>query len=293
MATLGITGITGLNTDRFRVVLQPEAAPAGVHGNAVDPKHTQTGETAEPYPWIEFLGPHGPYGPAESDLLSELPESRTLPAGEIVQDPSGDQTPYYTHGGPNIPGLLFNRETGPNHLPDGASSYLEKSRLAHGVRTNAGEKGRQSSNPENDPWTSFYEPIQGEDLLTNDRVRDGQVGPSAFGYGVNDHMSNDFPKVNSYGFNTAHRMRRYSTNVVPGNWMWLNPGGRPLHKTMPHSAYPPTGDGPFSGQDATYGYGIEGAILMDSATEYVAPPQPKVVPAVQAYDDVSPVVELW
>lgn len=291
MATLGITGIQGLNQERFRVVIQPEAPPAGVHGGSVDPKHGHTGEVAEPYPWIEFLGPHGPYGPGEDQMLSELPEDRTLRAGDIRQDPSGDQTPYYSHAGPNIPGIMLNHETGPSHLPDGVSDYLRKSALAHGTRTNAAEKGRASSNPENDPWLRFWEPVQGEDILP---PVPGQVSVAAGGFGTHDRTSNTYHKVNSYQLNTSHRMRRYSTNVVPGNWMWMNPGGRPLHKTLAGPAQVPVGEGPFSGQDQGYGYGPEGAILMDPATSYVTPPLPYTTPpALQGSGESAPVIELW
>src|SRR5215469_5299135 len=127
---LALQPISGLSY--ARVVIQPEAGPAGVHGNPANQKHGNVGEIAEPYPWIEFLGPHGPYGPGDDELLSEGPENRTLPAGAFIQDPFSDQTPYYTHAGPITKGMPA-KDRGPN----GTADYLQQSYEAHSVNTGA------------------------------------------------------------------------------------------------------------------------------------------------------------
>jgi len=283
MPGLALQPISGLAYGRH--IIQPEADPHSMHGGPVDPKHGQIGETAEPYPWIEFIGPHGPYGPAEDALLSDEPESRTLPAGNMSQDPSGDATPYRTHGGPHITGFRMDRG------PDGNAGVLAQSYAAHSVDTGAADKGRASSNPANDPWTMFWNPVQGDDLVPE---LPKATGPSVFGFGNNDRTSNPFHKSNSFQLNTAHRMRRYSRNLVPGNWMWLAPAGRPMNKTLAGPARPATGEGPFYGQDITETYGYEGAILMQPATSYQTPPLPYTTPPASAGDTVSsPVIELW
>ena len=274
--------ITGL--PRFRAVVNPESPPERVHGGPSNPLHGHFGEQAQPYPWEEFAGPHGPYGPAEIELLSELPESRTLAAGTMVQDPSGDYTPYRTHAGPNIRGLEMDRG------PEGNARVLQQSAIAHAVKTNAGAKGIASSNPLQDHWQGFYNPVEGEDLVTGAGT---QVGFQANGFGVADHTSNPGHKSNPYGLNTSHRMRRFAVGSIPGNYMWMRPGGRPMVKTLAGPARPATGEGPFHGQDMTRDYGIQGVILMDPATEYQAPPQAYVTPPVTQVAESAPVIELW
>lgn len=277
----GPTPVTGL--PRFIAHIQPEAPPEKVHGGPADPLHGHFGEQAQPYPWEEFAGPHGPYGPAENELLSDLPESQTFAAGTVGQDPTGDLTPYHTHAGPNIRGMEMDRG------PEGNARVLQMSALAHGVKTGASRKAFASSNPLEDHWTGFYNPVEGETILN---PGNGQVGFQANGFGVNDRTSNPFRKINPFGLNTAHRMRRYATGSIPGNYMWMRPGGRPMVKTVAGPARPATGEGPFYGQDMTRDYGVQGAILMDPATEYQAPPQPYVTPTTQGIES-APAIELW
>lgn len=283
---LALQPISGLTYERR--VIQPEAPPAGIHGGPADPKHGQPGETAEPYPWIEFLGPHGPYGPGDDELLSEGPEQRTLPAGLGNQNPFGDQTPYGPglHAGPITKGMPA-KDRG----PEGTAAHLQQSFEAHSVNTGSQLPARASSNPLQDRWEFFWNAVQGEDLLP---PVPGQVSAQAAGIGANDRTSNAYHKANQYGLNMSHRLRRYAYGPIPGNTMWMQPGGRVLHKTLAGPSRPPIGEGPFSGQDMTQAYGIQGAILQDPATEYVSPPQPYVVPAAQqGYDESAPPIELW
>jgi len=87
-------------------------------------------------------------------------------------------------------------------------------------------------------------------------------------------------------------MRRFATGSIPGNYMWLKPGGRPLYKTMAGPARPAVGENsPFAGQDPTLAFGTLGGILTDLPAEYEAPPQPALA---QAMPDVSvPEIGLW
>jgi hypothetical protein len=273
--------ITGMS--RFVATIGPEAPPEKMHGGPVKKAHSSPGEQAQPYPWEEFAGPHGPYGPAENELLSDLPESQTFAAGTVNQDPSGDLTPYRTHAGPNIRGMEMDRG------PDGNARVLIQSAIAHGVKTGAARKGIQSSNPLEDQWTGFYNSVPGDDQLP---AVPGQVGNQAAGFGVNDHTSNAYAKRNTFGLHASHRYRRYATGSIPGNYMWMRPGGRMMSKTVAGPARPAIGEGPFYGQDMTRDYGIQGVILMDPSTEYVAPPQPYVTPATQSMDN-APVIELF
>jgi hypothetical protein len=263
--------------------MRPEAPPATMHGGPVKPRHSAPGEQTRPYPWEEFAGPHGPYGPAEDSLLSDLPESETLAAGNLGQDWASDRTPYYTHAGPNITGMEMDRG------PEGSARVRIQSAEAHAVDTNADKKAIQSSDPLQDHWTGFYTSIPGDDILP---MVPGAVSGQAGGFGSNDHRNNVYAKVNPYGLANSHRMRRYAYGSIPGNYMWMRPAGRPLAKTLPGPARPAVGEGPFYGQDPGETFGIEGAILLDPATEYVSPAQPYTVPQVQTAESAPP-LELW
>jgi hypothetical protein len=218
-------------------------------------------------------------------MLSDLPESRTLAAGTLSEDPGADLTPYGPglHGGPHITGYRMDRG------PEGNSQVLRQSYAAHSVKTNAGAKARQAADPLQDSWEGFFSVVPGDDLVAE---TPRQFGYQANGFGVNDRTSNPMAKVNSFGLNMAHRMRRFATGSIPGNYMWMKPGGRPMVKTLAGPARPASGIGPFQGQDTTQSFGLQGAVLMDPATEYVAPPQVNVVPAVQQYSPPD-AIELW
>lgn len=278
---LGVIGLGG--SQAYRLVMNPEAPPDVMHGGPVKQRHSDPGEQTHPYPWEEFAGPHGPYGPAEIGLLSDSPESRTFPAGTIEQDPTGDRTPYDTHGGPTIRGV----ETSPD--PENNARVLIQSYEAHGVRTGAADKARASSNPLEDQWDGFYSVVPGEDILPN---VPGPVSGQAGGFGSNDHTNNTYAKRNQFGIHASHRLRRYARGSIPGNYLWMRPGGRPMVKTLPGPARPAVGEGPFYGQDPTEAYGVEGAILLRPATEYVSPPTVYVTPGVQQATD-APAIDLW
>lgn len=277
----GLQPVTGL--PRFRAVIQPEAPPESVHGGPSNPLHGHFGEQATPYPWEEFAGPHGPYGPAEDELLSDLPESRTFAAGTLDQDPYSDRTPYRTHAAPHITGVEFDRG------PEGNARVLRQSAEVHAVKTNAAAMGFASSNPLQDHWNGFFNLVEGEDMVS---PGSNQVAFQANGFGANDRTSNPFHKSNPYGLNSSHRMRRYATGSIPGNYMWMRPGGRPMVKTLAGPARPAVGEGPFYGQDIGRSFDTHGVALTDPATEYQAPPQPYVTPTTQGTES-APVIELW
>jgi hypothetical protein len=173
--------------------------------------------------------------------------------------------------------------------PEGNARVLRQSAEAHAVNTNASAEAYASSNPLQDHWTGFWNTVLGEDIVAEGS---NQVAFQANGFGVNDRTSNPFRKINPYGLNSSHRMRRYAVGSIPGNYQWMRPGGRPMVKTLAGPARPATGEGPFYGQDIGRDYGIQGAVLMDPATEYQAPPQPYVTPTTQGMES-APVIELW
>jgi hypothetical protein len=282
----GLTGLQGLAQLQGFVNPDPEATAEEIHGGTADPKHGAWGEEAEPYPWVAYGGAwgedtYGPQGP-DDGLVGESPEARTLAAGNQSQDPTGDATPY-THAGPFPRG----RETSVG--PDATSRQLEQSRILHSIDTGAADAHTYMPTmvPKNDDWVGFYNPETGESMLVPipDQLK-GAVG----GWGQRD-VTQSFARQNGYNFNTAHRHRRYANGVVPGNSLWMTPRGRPMIRSLPGPARPPVGvNSPFAGQDIGQAFGIQGAILMDPATEYVAPPTPYVAPATQS-DDTMPEVD--
>jgi hypothetical protein len=173
--------------------------------------------------------------------------------------------------------------------PDGNADVLYQSYQAHGTDTGAQRKAIAAADPLQDHWERFYESVPGDDILP---PVPGAVSGQAGGFGSNDHRNNAYAKVNPYGLANSHRMRRYATGSIPGNYQWMKPGGRPLSKTMAGPARPATGMGPFQGDDIGQSFGLQGAVLLDPATEYVAPPQVNVVPATQQYAVPDP-IELW
>lgn len=268
----------------------PQAPPWEVQGGPADPAHALPGEVATPYPWQAYggamgLGSHGPYG-IENELLGAVPP--IFAAGQIEDDPQGDQTPYATHAAPWPKGLQQGELQGVG--PGPTADKLVQSAEIHSADTNASANWThdQSMFALQDQWTGFYNPVQGEDLVTGAGT---QVGQAVGGFGVNDHTSNPFHKANEYELNTSHRHRRFATGSVPGNYLWMRPGGRMMIKSLPGPARPPIGaDSPFAGDDAFAPYEITGAILQNPATEYVPPATPYVQPATQSFAEPVPVI---
>lgn len=270
------------------VKAEPEASAQIIHGSPVNPAHGSVGEVASPYPWEAYGGswghPTGPLG-AENELLSDLPESQTFQAGQLYQDPSGDQTPFRTHAGVVTRGFYNTTD------PVQSAEFRQQAAEAHAVDTGADRKARQSQNPLQDNWTGFYNVVPGEDMVPQ---IPGQVSAQANGFGSNDHTGNAYAKRNQFGYDSSHRHRRFAVNSVPGNYMWMRPGSRPMIKTLPGPARPAVGIGPFEGDNVGLAFGVDGAILQNPATEYVSPPQPYVAPATQAMsDESSPLIPLW
>jgi len=281
----GVTGIAGYTKGN------PFADAAELQGSPVNPAHAQIGEQSEPYPWEAYGGaqgpPMGPFG-IENELLSETPAS--IPAGNIHQDPEGDYTPYYgSHAAPFPKGYMRGKlsSVGPDSTSDKLEQNLEIQEAASGINAGASRNYSESLLAKQDTWVGFFNEVPGEDMLA---IVPSQVSVANSGWGVNDHRSNSFAKVNEFGYEDSHRHRRYATGKIPGNSLWLRARGRPMVKTMPHPAILPVGtNSPFAGQDITETYGIDGAILQDDATAYVPPPTPYVAPAYQQTSDVPDV----
>jgi hypothetical protein len=128
-----------------------------------------------------------------------------------------------------------------------------------------------------DNWTGFYNPVPGEDMVP---AVPASIGTVAFGQNVNDHVSNPFAKKNQYGFNTSHRHRRYAGGSIPGNTLWLRARSRPMVRSFTGQYNFPL-SGAFAGDNPGASFGIDGAILTSTPTEYAPPAQPYLGPVMQ------------
>lgn len=265
------------------------ATPEERSGGTADPFHGQVGETAKPYSWQSLQTPggtHGPYGP-ENQLLDD--EFWFMePAGYPEQDPDFDyNSPSLTRSH----GSVRNRTiSGP--LP---SQYDAINLETAQMDNKASDKNTSNSMMNNslgyvqqDNWNEIWFVDDGSEDLPQ-QVK--QFSHSAFGYGTNDYTTNLSRKINLFGYGAKHMHRRYAQSSIPGNYMWLRPGGRILFKTIPGTARLPIGgnspfgsvDQPGNEKDIGFPFDPYGAVLQNTPTEYVPPPAPNVAPVVPAY----------
>lgn len=285
----GLTALTAIAGYQTSINEDAQATPEERSGGTVDPKHGHWDPNANRVAYESQLvqaGGHGPYGP-ESQLLDD-DEWHYFPAGNEMQDPYMDRTPS-RRAGPWPKGIA---SPVPGENPDDIANQLRQSMAIHAIKTNAAKRSGYSplGDINNDTWGGFYEVDPGH---TDQQPIGRQAMSSGYAYGTRDR-EHSFARQNEYGFDSAHKMRRYATGSVPGNYMYLEPGGRPLSKSLAGPARPAIGpDSPFGGQDLGQSFSIDGAILQTIPSEYVAPPQPELAPAVIAASYGDAVVEWY
>lgn len=281
MAAKSLTGLTGLAGYQVQIDVNSQATPEERMGGVVDAAHSQY--LAQPdIPRGSRIGtPIGPHGP-ENQLLGDdmwFLESGGMPS----EDPNFDYTPR-THGGPWPKGIA----SGPNLgdvSPDAVASRLRQSYELHSDGMNADERSNKvRGEAKNDQWTTVDQIRPGNSDLEPGLPKQQQS--SGFGWGWRDR-SLSMARQNGYGFDSAHQWRRIGAGSIPGNYLWMRPGGRPMVKGMAGPARPAIGpDSPFAGQDLGQSFSADGAVLQNVPTEYVAPPQPRLaaVPSVDSND---------
>lgn len=285
----GVTGLTGFT------ISDPEASPEQVHGGPANPAHGVPGEQAQPYSWESqltgFTGSHGPYGLQTPYIGTEhIP---VLPAGTLSQDPMGDRTPSVGQVGGSHGAPITRPMSGPlNSQYDAINQQLMESADAHASDLGASEIMQRShigQDFQQDNWVEDYAVNPGSSL------QDTNVPPQLRGgmmFGTRSREQSFAPQ-NGYGFDSAHLHRRAAQSPIPGNTMWMRPGSRPLVKSIPGTSRPPIGqDSPFYGDDTMANFGIQGAVLTSTPSEYVAPPQPNLgSPIVDS--GPAPEIVLW
>jgi len=280
----GLTGLAGLQT---LYVDTPEATPEERSGYSASPKHGTRGETATPYSWESQQTPAGTHSiePID-DLLDEDSAGYgtygVLDAGVLAQDPTAETTPW-THAAPWPKDPIGDQST----RPDNVARQLIQNMAIHAMKV-GGKRNQYSPTMDavQDQWTEIWDIEPGSVDLVNVPAQ-MKSGMAPGGRGHTDRTQSN-AKQNAYGFDSSHRHRRFATGSVPGNYMWMRPGGRAMVKSLAGPARPPVGPGSqFEGQDLGLAFGIDGAILQSNPTEYTAPPEPYVGPATAASTDES------
>lgn len=280
-----LTGLSGLANLQTQIDENAQATPEQRMGGTADPSHAKY--LAEDYirRGAQLGEPRGPYGP-DNQLLSD--ESWFWESGgEPSQDPTMDYTPSH-RAGPWPKGILSGPVGSPG--PDDQGPKLAQLSELHGINTNAQAKAQSGGTAAlNDDWETVDQLNPGESLL---EPISKQAMSAGFGWGTRDRTQS-MAAQNAYGFDSAHMWRRYATGGIPGNNYWMRPGGRPLVKSLPGPARPAIGpDSPFAGQDLGVTFDINGAILQNVPSEYVAPPTPSLA-AAPGYDENSSYVEWY
>jgi hypothetical protein len=138
-------------------------------------------------------------------------------------------------------------------------------------------------------WVAYQYDSPGMSILARGLPR--QLMGSVGGIGSTDRI-HGMARQNEHGFDSAHVYDRRSQQGVPGNFMWLRPGGRP----MVIEAHGQTNT--FDGQDSPFaGAGLQrqtrtvrGGALMNTPSAYVPPPDPYMAAPLS---DAGPVWSSW
>lgn len=281
-ALTGLSGIAGINAIEEQT---PEATPEERMGGPADPYHGHWGEQAAPYPWqssIAMSGSHGPYGP-ENQLLGDEMDFMEI-GGMPGQDPSFDY---------NVPNLTRSHASVHN-ITSGGPVPSQSEAINHQLSqmgNHASDMGTsrrmgydETLFAQQDNWQEIWNVTPGSDDVT---LAPMQTAIASGGWGTNDHTSNPQAKRNQFGLGSGHMHRRFATGSIPGNYMWMRPGGRMLFKTLPGPARPAIGaNSPFEGDNLGSAFAYDnGAILQTVPTEYIPPPSPNVAPVTPVYDN--------
>lgn len=282
-----LVGLTAIAGYQVQIDDQSQATPEQRLGNSADPRHAIVGEQAKPYSWESKAmqaGSHGPYGP-ENQMVSG-DDWLYFPSGTVDDDPTFDRTPA-RRAAPFPKGV--NSGPIPGATPDDIAEQLQQSYAIHGIRYGAGLKSLTALDAQAGRWEEVWEVDSGH----SDQVPiPKQMMSSGFMWGTRDRVQS-MARQNEFGFDSAHKHRRFADAPIPGNYMWMRPGGRPMMKSLPGPARPAIGPtSPFGGQDLGAAFGIDGAILQNVPTEYVAPPQPNLA-APAAYSDGNDAPVEW
>lgn len=262
----GITGIQPLNG--LYAWEQPSADPFTLQGGPADPRHGKPLiNPNQPYPSQAGGWPGAQSNTPDADWIDDYECYPSAGVG-TPDTPYFDATPN-THAGPWPKGVPT------TVLPDEVAQRRVETAILHadGLDNN---KPSLLIPPLQDTWQDYWNP---DDNIPNfQQPVNGQVKHSVGGYGSTDAVSNP-DGHNDHGYGNSHMHRRWGAGSVPGAYMWMKPGGRPLVGFVPGPARPPVGTGPFEGQDIGRGFTAYPGVLTQPAGAYESPADPYQPPA--------------
>jgi hypothetical protein len=281
----GLTGLSGLQTIQEDT---PEASPEQIHGGPADEYHSYPGEQAAPYSYqsLAVPGSGSAWVPPEPDIITQGFDFFILPAGKLEDDPTSERAPW-THAAPWPKDPIGDGSI----QPDNAIRQLEDNAKIHAIDV-GGKRNVQSftMDPHQDNWKEIWEVNPNSTDLTTVPAQ-MKSGAAPGGRGHTDRTQSNAHQ-NQYGFDSRHMHRRYAAGSIPGNYMWMKPGGRPLVKSLAGPARPPIGEGSqFTGNDLGQAFSIDGAVLQSPPTQYVTPPVPYVAPGYSPGQMEAPLVD--
>lgn len=292
MAVSGLNALSGYNaiTDP-----SPFATPEERMGGVANPYHAHVGEQAIPYSYNSQAVPGARPGPRglENQLLAD--ELWFLePAGGPFDDPDFDYNmPSLTRSHASVKNVTL---SGPLPSQDTAINLqtVQMNNKLSDLHTSRQMTHDQLGDVQQDNWQELWEVNPGHSDVPDTTK---QIAFQANGFGVNDAPSNAYHKANPYDLGSKHMHRRYAWNSIPGNYLWMRPGGRPLFKSIAGTARPPIGAGSqFEGQDLGFAFSYDtGATLMDTPVEYIPPPSPNIATYSAGYSDPmgTDPIDLW
>lgn len=294
-----LAGITSLNND------DAFATPEERHGGTYDAAHAVLGEQGQPYSWQSQVTPaaqHGPYG-ADNQLLGDeywFFEG----AGSPQDDPLFDwnmPTITRSHAAPHnvtLSGPLPGDASNSGQMQSVNLQVVQMNNHASNLGTSDNMQHDQQGYAQQDNWSEIWEINPGNTMLEQ-LPRQAKSALPTGGFGQTGRTSS-FAKQNSFGYDSKHMHRRF-TNVslghLPGNFQWLIPQGRPIHRNLPGPARPPIGvDSQFTGNDLGTAFQYDnGAILQAIPAEYIPPPAPLIGTGTPSYDNPmgTDPIEFW
>lgn len=281
----GIQPIAGINGFVYE---DPFATAEQRNGGVADVRHASVGEDDSSYPWQVFPGEeHGPYG-TENDLIGFDICSYTAPADHVYDDPTMDQTPI-TRAAPWPKGLPTTTD------PDDVSARRQESADIHSSNLGGSREAlfEPTLCPVQDEWDQVLETDPGITFPEMQSLPSQLLSGGSGGWGSTDRVQS-LARQNQYGFDSAHMHRRYATGTIPGNFLWMEPGGRPLVKSVAGTAKVPVGpDSPFYGQDPGVPFNSQGAALADLPVGYTGPPDPALATGYAQADTFNDEIPLW
>lgn len=284
----GLQGLTGLGTLQIDTEDPAEASAEEIHGSAANPYHGQVGEQATPYPSQSLAVPASgnAFETVPVDGLVDVTYSfPILQSGVLEDDPTSERAPW-THAAPWPKDPIGDGSVSPDNI----NRQIAQNVAIHAIDC-GGKRNQQifTMDPLQDDWRELWEVNPGSTDLTTVPAQ-MMSGAAPAGRGHTDSKQSH-AKQNDFGYGSKHMHRRYAAGSIPGNYMWMLPGGRPMIKSLAGPARPPIGEGSqFTGNDLGQAFNTDGAILQSPPVQYVAAPAPYVAPGYADYQMEAPMV---